>query len=356
MLRVSQLTLLCWCLVCMPLVAHSGPREETVQILESIPAEWTDAALEAWQNDGRGDSADEQQNAVVLGKRLSYGFLVNERAYLTAIHIDAHGIATVLLPTSDGGQQLAPGTKLELPPDGTAFEAAPPLGRQDIFVFATPAPVSLQDLGFSQGAESFPLVPDDEGPRLAGRVKDALAAQPADSVASARIVSRILGRSKTRGLKMRETGFGERRPSEIVPDYTVEDIVRYFTSRRTRGLAIRSTRLDLHIRFAFGSADLTEQARANLDVVGKAFIRPELVDKTFTIAGHTDDIGSDDANNLLSGVRAEAVRRYLLAKHGVVAQRLRTAAYGKTRPMEPNVSDDARAMNRRVEFQLAGVE
>lgn len=356
MLRVARLTLLCCCVVGMPLVGYAGPRDETVQILESIPAQWTNAGLEAWLNDGRGASADEQRNAVVLGERLSYGFLVNERAYLTVIHIDAHGIPTVLLPTSDGGHQLAPGTKLELPPDGTAFEAAPPLGREDIFVFATPAPVSLQDLGFSPGAESFPLIPDDEGPRLAGRVKEALAAQPADTVAAARIVSRILGRSKTRGLVVRETGSETRRPSAIVPDYTVEDIVSYFTSRRTRGLAIRSTRLDLHIRFAFGSADLTDQARANLDVVGKAFIRPELVDNTFTIAGHTDDVGSDDANELLSGVRAEAVRRYLLAKHGVAAQRLRTAAYGKTRPMEPNVSDAARAMNRRVEFQLAGVE
>lgn len=51
----------------------------------------------------------------------------------------------------------------------------------------------------------------------------------------------------------------------------------------------------------------------------------------------------------LSGARAATVLRYL-AEHGIKPTRLRGVAYGETRPLKPGISEDSRAVNRRVEF------
>ncbi|WP_448520147.1 OmpA family protein [Rhodoflexus sp.] len=68
------------------------------------------------------------------------------------------------------------------------------------------------------------------------------------------------------------------------------------------------------------------------------------------IEGHTDDKGDDTFNLNLSRRRAEAVRKYLLAK-GCKAQ-LIAAGFGETRPIAPNTSDEGRQKNRRVEFRV----
>lgn len=51
----------------------------------------------------------------------------------------------------------------------------------------------------------------------------------------------------------------------------------------------------------------------------------------------------------LSGARSASVIRYL-AEHGIKATRLRGVAYGDTRPLKPGLSEESRAVNRRVEF------
>ena len=51
----------------------------------------------------------------------------------------------------------------------------------------------------------------------------------------------------------------------------------------------------------------------------------------------------------LSGARSAAVLRYL-AEHGIKPTRMRGVAYGDTRPLKPGLSEESRAVNRRVEF------
>ena len=53
----------------------------------------------------------------------------------------------------------------------------------------------------------------------------------------------------------------------------------------------------------------------------------------------------------LSKKRAEAVHDYLTGK-GVDAERLTYEYYGMTRPIAPNVTEEGRLMNRRVEFEI----
>jgi len=69
------------------------------------------------------------------------------------------------------------------------------------------------------------------------------------------------------------------------------------------------------------------------------------------IGGHTDNIGSDEANRVLSDNRAKSVVEYLVKK-GVDANRLTAKGYGETVPVADNESDEGRAKNRRTEFKV----
>ena len=73
------------------------------------------------------------------------------------------------------------------------------------------------------------------------------------------------------------------------------------------------------------------------------------------IGGHTDSRGDDQSNQLLSENRAKAVYTYLV-DHGIDAARLSFAGYGETQPAHSNDTDEGRALNRRTEFKIVGVE
>jgi outer membrane protein OmpA-like peptidoglycan-associated protein len=68
------------------------------------------------------------------------------------------------------------------------------------------------------------------------------------------------------------------------------------------------------------------------------------------IAGHTDDVGNDKANLILSQNRANAVREYLI-KSGCDEKIIIARGYGKKKPVNTDKTDEARAQNRRVEFR-----
>ncbi len=70
-----------------------------------------------------------------------------------------------------------------------------------------------------------------------------------------------------------------------------------------------------------------------------------------SVEGHTDDVGRDEANRLLSENRAKTVVLYLTSK-GVAAERLRYIGYGTFRPIADNKTPNGRAQNRRVELKL----
>lgn len=102
------------------------------------------------------------------------------------------------------------------------------------------------------------------------------------------------------------------------------------------------------VYFAFGTADLDAASNRTLAEAGS--ILQKHPDWTVLIEGHTDDIGSDTANQVLSEARAAAVRSSLVTQHGVVSARLQSQGYGETRPRESNGALEGRARNRRVEL------
>lgn len=102
--------------------------------------------------------------------------------------------------------------------------------------------------------------------------------------------------------------------------------------------------------------------------VGKWDIRPEsaadlnrlvaLLLKTPTmriqLSGHTDDVGTERDNLVLSEKRAQSVVQYLIDK-GIAASRLTAKGFGKTKPIAKNKTDVGRQLNRRVEFTILQV-
>src|SRR5204862_6239001 len=67
------------------------------------------------------------------------------------------------------------------------------------------------------------------------------------------------------------------------------------------------------------------------------------------VEGHTDAVGSDAYNMKLSQRRADTVRDYMV-KNGITPSRIKTEAFGKTRPIASNKTAEGRAQNRRVEI------
>ena len=108
-----------------------------------------------------------------------------------------------------------------------------------------------------------------------------------------------------------------------------------------------------NVTFAFNSANIDPQFYTVLnDVAG---VLREYDQTVVEVAGHTDNIGSDEVNQRLSEQRAGAVARYLSAQ-GVDPQRLITVGGGKRYPIASNDTEAGRAANRRVEITLVPVQ
>jgi len=69
------------------------------------------------------------------------------------------------------------------------------------------------------------------------------------------------------------------------------------------------------------------------------------------IMGHTDSVGKDEANQILSEGRANAVRQDLIDR-GIAPDRIEAEGYGETRPIDTNDTDEGRQNNRRVEIEI----
>ncbi len=70
------------------------------------------------------------------------------------------------------------------------------------------------------------------------------------------------------------------------------------------------------------------------------------------ISGHTDNRGSEEYNLALGERRAASVRRYL-ANLGVAMDQMTIVSYGKLRPAAQGNNEEAWALNRRANFDLA---
>jgi outer membrane protein OmpA-like peptidoglycan-associated protein/opacity protein-like surface antigen len=109
----------------------------------------------------------------------------------------------------------------------------------------------------------------------------------------------------------------------------------------------RGCSCDVTIRthFAFDSAELTAQDKAELERVAARLKELEFVGGTAT--GHTDSVGDEAYNQKLSERRAQAVVDFLHAQ-GVSPSRITAIGMGEIKPIADNATEEGRAQNRRV--------
>ena len=104
------------------------------------------------------------------------------------------------------------------------------------------------------------------------------------------------------------------------------------------------------VNFQTSSAKLMSDSRTALDEIARTLKnQPNL---KVEIVGHTDDVGNDGYNLLLSQQRAESVRQFLIGK-GIAPERMVSIGMGETQPVAGNDTPEGQVANRRVEFKVS---
>ena len=108
-----------------------------------------------------------------------------------------------------------------------------------------------------------------------------------------------------------------------------------------------------HLYFATNKTIILPESEVALNDLAK-FLR-ENPTVSIRIIGHTDNVGSDADNMRLSMGRSKAVRADLVMR-GIDAARIEATGMGETAPIATNDTEEGRAQNRRVEFEITDTQ
>ncbi len=109
--------------------------------------------------------------------------------------------------------------------------------------------------------------------------------------------------------------------------------------------------LEEMVTFDSGKTELNAVSKEILDKMAEV-IKIKTT-KPVLIEGHTDNVGSVEANNRLSERRALAIKTYLVSK-GVDAKRVSIKGFGHYVARADNSSAEGRRLNRRAEIIIIG--
>jgi outer membrane protein OmpA-like peptidoglycan-associated protein len=158
-------------------------------------------------------------------------------------------------------------------------------------------------------------------------------------------------------------GFAVSTPAFADPQYSKEDIVKFFTDSanlgQSRGICVGTLEecrdsapkpkgFDMLINFDLNSAELTRQAQENLAEFAAALKEQQLTTMRFVVEGHTDASGAETYNEGLSERRAESVTSFLL-DNGISRDQIKAVGLGEQNPRVPDPYDP---VNRRVEMKF----
>jgi OmpA-OmpF porin, OOP family len=103
------------------------------------------------------------------------------------------------------------------------------------------------------------------------------------------------------------------------------------------------------VLFELGSTSLLDESYPELNVVVE-FLRSNPTVE-IELEGHTDNRGDRNKNLVLSQQRVDKIKSYLVSR-GISSRRIKGKGYGGSRPIATNDSEEARKLNRRVEFRI----
>ena len=124
----------------------------------------------------------------------------------------------------------------------------------------------------------------------------------------------------------------------IVESVTLED-----------GLKALKVTFESGILFGFNQTTISDEAKASLDELVECI--SDLPESRIRVYGHTDNVGTHEANLTVSTRRANEVSKYLQTK-GIAADRITTKGLSYDNPVADNSTEEGRAKNRRVEIYV----
>jgi outer membrane protein OmpA-like peptidoglycan-associated protein len=104
-----------------------------------------------------------------------------------------------------------------------------------------------------------------------------------------------------------------------------------------------------NLEFETAKDIIKDESKASLDQLAEVLVKKAAW--KLDITGHTDNVGDDNKNLVLSKKRAESLKNYLVSK-GIDASRLNTFYFGETKPIADNNTPEGRKKNRRVEMKI----
>ena len=108
-----------------------------------------------------------------------------------------------------------------------------------------------------------------------------------------------------------------------------------------------------NLSFVSGTTSLNEGYQNEMDLITNSL--NEYPSVTVRIIGYTDNSGDPAVNKLLSEARANAVKALLVEK-GISPERIEVEGRGQEAPIASNMSEEGRALNRRIEFIVTNLK
>ncbi|WP_020533330.1 PorP/SprF family type IX secretion system membrane protein [Flexithrix dorotheae] len=131
---------------------------------------------------------------------------------------------------------------------------------------------------------------------------------------------------------------------------SVENTSSNFSTEETKDIINGKNFVVEQINFAPGSVDVNKNSNEALDKIVHLLEKNKSM--KIEVSGHTDNIGDDKFNKLLSEQRAKSVVNYLIKK-GISPKRLKAVGYGESKPIVSNDDEEnGRQLNRRIEIRV----
>ncbi len=189
-----------------------------------------------------------------------------------------------------------------------------------------------------------------------------------DLVNNSKVKSKVLLRNKSRdevieleGNQIVSLRAGDRYEVEVTSDqgYAFNSTAIDLTTGNVNSVDIKLMKLEINaqlalkdINFESNSEKLTEASFIELSRV--LVLMKENPTLKVEIAAHTDDVGSENYNLVLSNKRAKSVMDHLV-QHQISMDRFLPKGYGETQFKFKNDSEENKAKNRRVELKILSI-
>lgn len=134
-----------------------------------------------------------------------------------------------------------------------------------------------------------------------------------------------------------------------IPATKVEPVVTYKGEKIRKGSIIRLEK----VYFDADKFDIKEECEPGLKEVYNFLASNKEV--SVEVGGHTNNNPSDQFANELSTSRAKSVAAWLITQ-GIPSTRVQFKGYGKTRPIESNLTPEGRKKNQRVEIKVLNIQ